>query len=107
MNLKKVKDSTTSYEVVYKDPVDGTQQKETFSSKGAAEDFADNLAAGTFKINEVKGKDSNEPYEIKPLNKFDDGEVPYPYYFEGMPEGAADVVGMTKKEIEDYLRVFF
>lgn len=107
MNLKKVKDSSTSYEVVYKDPVSGKQQKETFSSKGAAEDFADNLAVGTYKINEVKGKDRNEPYEIKPLSAFKDDEIPYPYYFEGMHEGAADVVGMTKKEIEDYLRVFF
>lgn len=54
MNLKSIKDSMDSYEVVYKDPVSGKQEKETFSSKGAAEDFADNLAAGTFKINKVK-----------------------------------------------------
>lgn len=54
MNLKSIKDSMDSYEVVYKDPVSGKQKKETFSSKGAAEDFADNLAAGTFKINKVR-----------------------------------------------------
>lgn len=104
MNTKKIKDSQVSYEVTYKRPGDRKLKKEIFSSKGAALDFTDNLEAGSFKIKRYKGR---QPYEIKPLSEFEDDEIPYPYYFEGMHEGAADVVGMTKKQIEDYIRVFF
>lgn len=104
MNIKKIKDSQGSYEVTYKSPEDGKLKKEIFSSKGAALDFTDNLEAGSFEIKRYKGI---QPYEIKPLSAFKDDEIPYPYYFEGMSEVVADVVGMTKKQIEDYISVFF